>query len=137
MKSILALSILLTACATSAGALNGDRSPRLGASIDLTPRGPDTVRVVPTAIDAALPTADRIANQIRDELGTAPSVEAELCVTPAGRVASASLVRGTTMPAFDQAVLRDAASWQFDALPGPATLKTCQRTTITYVPPRA
>jgi TonB family protein len=137
MKTILALSVLLTACATSGSALHGDRSSRLGTSIALTPREPETMRVVPAAIAPRLPSVDRMAAQVREQLGTAPAVEAELCVTPIGRVASAAVVRGTTMPAFDQAVLRDVASWQFDALPGPATLKTCQRTTITYVPPRA
>lgn len=127
-------AVLLSACATT-GTLGVDPQPSSHARVELVPVAPDdTAQVVPQAIDPQLPSADRLARMIDARLGTQASVDVRFCVTPAGHVASATLERGSTMPAFDQAVMSDIAGWQFASQPGPETVRTCEIATIVYRP---
>jgi TonB family protein len=134
MKSVLLSALMFAACATT-GTPTLDRETHAGSRVqlDLVPHA-DATRVVPAAIDPRLPSADRIAHQIRAELGEAASIEVRLCVAPQGRVSSVEVLRGSDLAVFEQAVIADAMSWRFAALPGPANVQTCERATITYRP---
>ena len=135
MKTVLA-ALLLSACATTGTPTTfGTEPSRTGSRVqlDLVPHA-DASRVFPAAIDPRLPRADRLSTQIRAELGETASLEVRLCVAPQGTVASVEVLRGSSLEAFDQSVIADAMSWQFEALPGPASVKTCERATITYHP---
>jgi TonB family protein len=137
LKSAAVAALLLSACATTGtttGTL-GTEPAHTGSRVklDLVPHA-DASRMFPAAIDPRLPRADRLATQIRAELGDTASLEVRLCVAPQGTVQSVELLRGSSLAAFDQSVIADAMSWQFEALPGPAGVKTCERATITYHP---
>ncbi len=135
MKSVLLSALMFAACATT-GNPTLDRETHAGSRVqlDLVPHAVAT-RVFPSAIDPRLPSADRVAHQIRAELGEAASIEVRLCVAPQGRVSSVEVLRGSELAVFEQAVLADAMGWRFAALPGPASVQTCERATITYRPP--
>jgi len=136
MKTVLAAALVLSACATTGTPSTfGTEPARTGSKVqlDLVPHA-DASRVFPSAIDPRLPRADRLATQIRSALGDSASLEVRLCVAPQGTVASVEVLRGSSLAAFDQSVIADAMSWQFEALPGPASVKTCERATITYHP---
>lgn len=122
------------ACATTS-TLNVEREEPAGSSVrlDLVPHA-DATRTFPAVIAARLPTADRLAAQLRYELGDAASVDVRLCVAAAGQVESIAITRGSNLPAFDDSVIADAKTWQFEVMPGPATLRTCEQATITYRP---
>jgi TonB family protein len=134
MKSVLFVLLGLGACATTTiGGLDRGSSSPSSVRLDLVPHA-DATRTFPAVIAARLPTADRLAAQIRYELGEAASVDVRLCVAAAGRVESIAITRSSNLPAFDDSVIADASTWQFAALPGPATLRTCEHATITYRP---
>lgn len=129
-------ALLFSACATT-GTLGVDPQSSSHARVELVPvTADDQSQVVPQAIDPQLPSADRLAHVIDARLGMQASIDVRLCVTPAGRVASATLERSSTMPAFDQAVMSDIAGWQFASQPGPETLRTCEIATVVYRPHR-
>ena len=94
------------------------------------------MQLLPQAIDPQLRSADRLARTIDAQLGQQASVDVRLCVTPAGRVASATLARGSSLDTFDAAVLSDVQAWQFAAMPGPESLQSCELATIVYRPHR-
>src|SRR3954468_7941071 len=138
MKSVLlSLScfVLLGACATTGTSSTFEPEPHTGSRVqlDLAPHA-DATRMFPAAIDPRLPTADRIAPQILAELGDTASVEVKLCVLPEGRVGSVEVLKSSNLEMFDQSVMTDAMRWQFAAQPGPQTVRTCERATITYRP---
>lgn len=137
MKTIIISAALLGACATTTGTTTTSTFERghTGSRVELSlaPHA-DATRVFPQAIDARLPGADRLATEIRTELGDAASVDVRLCVAPEGSVSSIEVLRGSNLAAFDQSVIADAMRWQFAALPGPANVRTCEQATITYRP---
>jgi TonB family protein len=135
MKSILLLSTLLAACATTSTPSMFDREAHSGSRVqlDLAPHA-DASRVFPAAIDPRLPSADRLAPQILAELGDAASIEVKLCVVPEGTVSSVEVLKSSSLPVFDQSVMTDALRWQFAAQPGPQSVRSCERATITYRP---
>jgi TonB family protein len=57
-------------------------------------------------------------------------------VSPQGAVTDVKLLEASALPAFDTAVLRDARAWRFTAMPGPASVQTCERATLRYLVPR-
>jgi TonB family protein len=128
-------AVLLTACATSAS-LGIDHEPSTPrARVTLAPLSADqSVRLVPQAVEPMLPSADHIARIVESRLGAEARVDVHYCVSPAGRVTEAKLERGSSLDAFDQAVMADIVQWQFAAQPGPDTLRTCERATVVYRP---
>jgi TonB family protein len=76
----------------------------------------------------SLPSADRIAPWIREKLGDHASADVRVCVAGDGHVTSIALVHTSQYDAFDRAVLKDVASWHFEAT-GDAR---CRTTTISY-----
>ncbi|HUS29932.1 MAG TPA: hypothetical protein VMZ53_15610 [Kofleriaceae bacterium] len=130
-------AVLLSGCATT-GVLGADREPAVPhAKVVLSPLpGDDTVRLVPQAIEPMLPSADRIARVVESRLGPQASVDIHYCVSPAGKVVEAKLERGSSLEQFDQAVMADIVDWQFEASPGPDSLRTCDSATIVYRPHR-
>jgi TonB family protein len=105
---------------------------RAKLDLKINPNADGASAIARKAIDPELPSVDRIAHLIRARLGDAASADLDVCVAPSGRVTDVTLVRTSTLRAFDDAVLRDAETWQFTALPGPANVKSCSRATISY-----
>jgi TonB family protein len=129
-------AVLLSGCATT-GSLGIESQSSSHARVTLVPAASDnTTHVVPQAIEPQLPSADRMSRVIDTWLGDEASVDVRFCVSPSGKVASASLRRGSTLPAFDEAVMKDIVDWEFAAQPGPDSLQTCQLATIVYRPHR-
>ena len=129
-------AVLLSGCATT-GALGVDREPTEHARITLAPlAGEDTIRLVPQALDPLLPSADRISRVVEARLGGEASVDLRYCVSPAGKVIEAKLLRSSTLDAFDHAVMSDVVGWQFAVQPGPDSVRSCDRATIVYRPHR-
>jgi TonB family protein len=129
--------VLLAACATGAGF---DHAP---TPLSVRFAAEDLEPTFPAAKNPQLPSADRISGVIKSELGPQATADVKLCVTPDGHVQAVELVRGSSLTAFDQAVLHDTAEWQFSGLPGNgdrhgnarvSNLRTCGVTTITYRP---
>ena len=134
-KFLAAFCMSLAACASGGAGLAREAAPHAAARFERASAA-DTSPVFPVAKNPQLRSADRIAGAIRSELGGVASADVRLCVAPDGHVRAVSLVRGSSLAAFDEAVLHDAADWQFSALPGSSTfasgLRTCQVATITY-----
>src|SRR5262245_58505879 len=99
-----ALIMLGPACAT--GSVGVDRevthraSPQLRLGVELT-----TEAVFPAAVNPRLPSADRIAPEVRARLGETASSALRLCVSPTGRVTDVALVESSGFDRFDAAVL--------------------------------
>ena len=130
--AIAVASLSLAACASTQTTLDHDTAMRAKVRLDLTLTGDAAIPAFPSAIDPAVPSVDRISHSIRARLGETATAELELCVSPAGHVTKVALARGSTFEAFDAALLRDAESWQFATMPGPAGLQACRHATIAY-----
>jgi TonB family protein len=134
-KWVALTGLVVSGCATTA--LQTEHAGELGshARVVLAPlRADETLRVVPHAIEPMLPSADHIARVIEMRIGPEAEVDVRYCVSPAGRVVSAELSRGSSFAPFDRAVMQDIVTWRFAAQPGPTSLKTCQAATIIYRP---
>jgi hypothetical protein len=132
MKSVLFLVLVsMSACASTTGVLDREVAPRTGVQLSLVPAA-DAEKVIPAAIDPRLPRVDRMATQIRYELGDTVTAELSLCVSPDGNVTDIALARTTGLSDLDTAIVDDVRAWQFAELPGASTLRTCQRTTLAY-----
>ena len=134
MKSVL-LILSLSACATSTMGLDRESGHRTGVELQLA-MPHDASRVFPAAIEPSLPGADRLAHQIRMRFGDVVATDLDLCVSPHGDVASATLPVSTGFGALDAALVRDASTWKFEAMPGPDGVKSCARARLVYRAPR-
>lgn len=136
---LLALSLVssLSACATG-GALDRSIDPTRGATtgvqLDFTARTDAVQPTFPAVVDPRLPSADRIAPRIRAFVGDNVTADVDLCVAPSGKVASVELARSSSYDAFDTAMMRDVATWQFASSHAPEALRSCDRFTISYHP---
>lgn len=128
--------MLLSACAAGGAGLDREASPHSRARFEGTTLESDPA--FPIARNPRLPSADRLASVIRSQLNGVASVGVHLCVAPDGHVQAVSVVRGSTLAAFDAAVKRDVTDWQFSGMPGSSSfassLRTCELATITYRP---
>ncbi len=130
-------SILTAACASSpydrsTAGFATDTAPHARIQFDPSATGDSAIAVFPAARQLAAPSVDRVANLVRARLGETAIAELDLCVSTDGHVSKVELARGSSFAMFDSALVRDAESWQFERLPGPATLQSCMRTTIAY-----
>ena len=130
MSKSLVSVFLLGACATGSVGIDREAGPVTGVHLELSAEAQQAFH---PARALELPSADAMSFRVRDRLGDEPSVKVDMCVAPDGKVRSIALVSGTTMEMFDQAVLRDAATWQFAASEVSAA-EACTRTTIVYRP---
>ena len=137
MSKLAILSLVLAAC--TAGGMGIDQpttpqsAPRAKVQFHTGAVDADGARALSlAAIEPSLPSVDRMAHQVRARLGDTATAELKLCVSPAGQVTKVELFQRTSFEAFDAAVVRDAQSWKFAAMPGPATVQTCDRATISY-----
>lgn len=128
------LSLLISGCAIGTQGFDRETAPRAHVDLDFTASADGARSIKQPAVDTAVPTVDRMARRVRFELGDAASAKLELCVTPEGKVSKAALLESSKLEAFDQALVRDAATWQFATLPGPEGLETCSATKIEYHP---
>src|SRR5262245_26266980 len=135
MNKLVLLAIPLAACAAGGFHVDVDSTPHAMPRLSLHAADP-TTRLARVPIAPETPNTDRLANQIRHVLGSEAVTEIKLCVRPSGKTVSVELVGGSALPAFDQAVVRDALAWQFAAIPGPDSVQSCELVAITYRPHR-
>jgi len=131
----LVLALPLAACAAGGVHIDVDSTPHAMPQLSLHAIVP-TTRVARLPVAPEMPNTDRLANQIRHVLGGQAVADVKLCVRPSGKTVSVELVGGSALPAFDQAVVRDALAWQFAAIPGPDSVQSCEVVAITYRPHR-
>ncbi|HLL24151.1 MAG TPA: hypothetical protein VK427_18590 [Kofleriaceae bacterium] len=138
MKIALSLALFTTACATTHTAMDREPAQRSKVQLELAPSA-DERAVFPAIQSPRVPSVDRLAYQLRGELGEGFAAALELCVAPDGNVTKVALTDGTTFEALDAAILRDAKQWRFASLPGSTAatrLQTCERATLQYLAPR-
>ena len=124
----------LTACAAgSTLGLDRQTAPRSGVHLELAGTN-GAASEFPAALDPAVPSVDRIGREVRGTLGDHAVAQLDLCVSPSGRVTKLALAESSSFDEFDAALLRDAQSWRFAAMPGPDTIQICQRARVTYLP---
>ena len=135
MWKLASIAIVCAACASGTKTLDLETAQRASVRLDLTSVPADgAIAMTPSAKSTRLPTVDRMAKKIRFELGDTAQAKVEMCITPEGRVARVALLETSKLAAFDQALLRDTAEWQFAALPGPSTIENCRAMKIEYSP---
>jgi TonB family protein len=136
--SLGASMMLVSACAAGGAGLDREAGPHARARFEGTTV--DSDRAFPIVRNPRLPSADRLTGLIRSQLDGVATVGVHLCVAPDGHVQAVSVVRGSTLAAFDAAVKRDVTDWQFSGMPGSSSfasnLRTCELATITYRPHR-
>jgi hypothetical protein len=124
------ITVALSACATTGGAWDGEHAAHARIQLESAQVAEHTDSAgFPEVIDPQLPSADRIATRLRD-FGGGATAHVQLCVAPDGHVASLKLERGSMLGSFDQAVLHDAAMWQFQ----PGAKAACEHAAISYQP---
>jgi TonB family protein len=123
-------AIMFGACA--AGTTRGAETPVSLAG----PVEPSQAEQLLAAVEnPRLPDADRAYAEIRDEAGDEAAATVELCVAPDGRVDRVELKRHSTSTAYDRAVVKDVADWQFGGDNWtPPNKDTCELATIKYDP---
>ena len=135
MWKLASIAIVCAASAAGTKGLDLETAQRASVRLDLSAMPADgAVAMTPAARSPKLPTVDRMAQQIRFELGETARAAVEMCITPEGRVARVALLESSKLAAFDQALLRDTAEWQFAPLPGPSTISHCRAMKIEYRP---
>lgn len=138
MKLVLSLVLVTAACATT-GTNTLDREPthRAKVELDLAVSAEEHL-VFPALQEPRLPSVDRIARQVRAQLGDEAIASIELCVAADGHVTKVALLEGTSYEPFNDALVRDIEQWQFAAMPGAAvkTLQTCERAKVKYLAPQ-
>jgi outer membrane biosynthesis protein TonB len=134
VSKLVLLSLSLAACATTGTALPGESAaPRTGVRLDLTAHTDDASSAFPDAVDTRVRSIDRMAHAIKARYGvTTMTATLDLCVAPDGHVTKVALAEKSSYDAFDHALVRDAAAWQFASLPGPASVESCRRATVEY-----
>ncbi len=134
MSKLVLLSLSLAACATTGGLTSEPAAPRTGVQLDLSARSTDDATLAfPDPVDTRVRAVDRMAHAIKARYGaTTMTAKLDLCVAPDGRVTKLALAEKSSYDAFDQALVEDAASWQFASLPGPATVESCRTATVEY-----
>jgi len=141
MMSKLLLVVSLGACASSQPSSSFVAHNNLVADEEVAPHSrikversgsSDPSAVLPAPVDAELPRVEQIGREVQGKLGDEAVAELDLCVSPAGRVTQATLVKGSSFDDFDAALVRDVNEWQFEEQPGPSNVQTCERARITY-----
>jgi len=125
--------MLAAACATGGATLDRELGPHAAVRFEVKAADESDARF-PAAKNPRLPSADHLADVIKSRLGGTASADVWLCVAPDGHVQGLSLVRGSSLAAFDAAVLHDAADWQFSGNTFASSLRTCGTATISYRP---
>lgn len=114
--------VMLGACATTGTMAGEQTAPPVKTELAVS----GTLK----AVKARVPSADRNATKIRSEVGDVATADLDVCVAADGHVLGVLLVRSSTSPTFDGALLKDAPYWQFSEAPGAP--RTCDKATITY-----
>jgi TonB family protein len=116
--------------ACSASATRGAGTP---ASVgDLVAANP-AEQILAAVENPRLPDADQAYAEIRHDAGDEATATVELCVAPDGHVDRVELRRPSASSAYDRAVVKDVAEWQFGGKNWtPANADTCELATIKY-----
>lgn len=136
MSKLVLLSLALSACATTGTGISGESAaPRSGIRLDLEAVNADVATpAFPEALDTRVRSVDRMAHALKARYPNATmTAKLDLCVAPDGHVTKIAIAERSSYDAFDHALLRDAASWQFASLPGPASVESCRRATVEYI----
>ncbi len=134
MSKLLLIALALSACATTGTLIPGETSARTGVKLDLTASTDEASAAFPDALDTRVRSVDRMAHAIKARYGaTTMLAKLDLCVAPDGHITKVALAEKSTYDAFDHALVRDAAAWQFASLPGPSNVESCRRATVEYV----
>ena len=86
------------------------------------------------AAEPALPTADRMRDQLlatgrdRFDLGV------RICVAPDGSVSHVDLAKSSGEQALDDSALHYIKAWRYESFAGAPGLQTCEPMSIRYVP---
>ena len=115
--------LMLGACATT-GAMAGEAAPPVKTELAVS------AAALPKAVNPRLPSADRNSTKIRAEIGDTATADLDVCIAADGHVLGVLLVKSSSSPTFDGALLKDAPQWQFSEAPGSS--RTCDKATITY-----
>ncbi len=105
------------------------------ASTQPAPRDPATATIAFPARTSGgdeLPTVRRFNRAIALEHQGQVEAGIRVCVTPAGQVASASVVESSGMSAYDQAVVDDARTWTFEPFAAPEQTRVCETVKVGY-----
>ena len=135
MKLCLSLVLFTAACATTGTTMDREASSRARVTLDLAP-STEELAVFPALDEPRLPSVDRIAHQVRAQLGDVAVASIELCVGAGGNVTKVEILEGTSYEPFNAAVVRDIEKWQFASMPGATAqqkLQTCERAKVKYV----
>ncbi|HEX5061852.1 MAG TPA: TonB family protein [Kofleriaceae bacterium] len=137
MKNIIAVSILVSACATTGRSLPVESS---GTGIGPTFNGQlaqSTDEAKPwfpmLASDAVLPSVAHRQVELstdRDRYTFA----VRLCVAPDGKVSKVDITRPSESSELDRAAMHDIAQWQFEAFSAPQTVRVCKQLDLAYEP---
>jgi len=131
--SIAIPAIVFGACATGGAGTAGGSKPPVSDADPMTASSTD--HVLAAVENPRLPDADQAFYEIRDEAGDEASATVELCVAPDGHVDRVELKRRSVSSAYDRAVVKDVANWQFGGEHwAPPNRDTCELATIKYDP---
>ena len=83
----------------------------------------------PISYNRSLPSVDRLGKRT-ELLGLEPKIYLRLCTDRDGKVASVEIEHSSELGTFDQAVVTDVASWQFE----PAAAPSCRKLVVRYNP---
>ncbi len=136
MSKLATFALALSACATTGTGITGEpAAPRTGVRLDLSATTTDDARdAFPEALDTRVRSVDRMGHALKARYaGATMTAKLDLCVAPDGHVTKIAIVERSSYDAFDHALLRDAAAWQFASLPGPTSVESCRRATVEYV----
>jgi len=126
-------TIVLGACATGGAGADRGAAPLVSAADPVI--ASSAGHVLAAVENPRLPDADQAFTQIRDEAGDEASATIELCVAPDGHVDRVELKRRSASSAYDRAVVKDVANWQFGGENwAPPNRDTCELATIKYDP---
>lgn len=135
MSNLVLISLFsLSACVSTGTLIPGETSPRTGVKLEITASTDEASPSFPDALDTSVRSVDRMAHAIKARYGaTTMLAKLDLCVAPDGHITKVALAEKSTYDAFDHALVRDAAAWQFASLPGPNSVESCRRATVEYV----
>jgi len=136
----LVLVTIVTGCATTErmSSWSGPDHRTGAGTIDINPGqgDPDEAKAwfPRLAGEPALPTADRMRDQLLATGRDRFDVGVRICVTPDGAVSRVDLTSTSGEQALDNVAVQDIQAWRYEAFAGAPGLRTCKPMSIHYVP---
>jgi hypothetical protein len=136
----LVLVTIVTGCATTErmSSWSGPEHRTGTGTLDIRPghADPDEAQAwFPTlASEPALPTADRMRDQLLATGRDRFDVGVRICVTPDGSVSRVDLTQTSGEQLLDNMAVHDIKAWRYESFAGPAGVHTCEPLSIRYIP---